>query len=298
MFTTLIADRFETAAYNLMEPPPGLEFDYSTPRGEQALTAPDSVSWRVFKNPVSLFIGGVAAVILELAEPSVRTGVWDHSTFRRDAVMRLRRTGAAAMMTVYGPRSAAERMIARVVKMHEKVSGTTPEGVEYHANDPRLLNWVQATASFGFIEAYSRYVSNLSRDEKSRAFAEGAVSSALYGAVGAPKSVSEWEAMLQDTAPSLHSSDILYEFLDIMATADLVPSALRPVQKILIRAAVDLVPTELQRKLGLEDKRLSTPQRLLVCGAAKFADRVPLKSAPPAQASIRMGFDADFLYRR
>jgi uncharacterized protein (DUF2236 family) len=88
-----------------------LEFDFSRPRGGPALVPAGSVSWRVFKNPVSLFIGGVAAVILELAEPSVRSGVWDHSSFRKDAVMRLRRTGAAAMMTVYGPRSAAENMI-------------------------------------------------------------------------------------------------------------------------------------------------------------------------------------------
>ncbi|MGO8049267.1 oxygenase MpaB family protein [Rhizobium leguminosarum] len=41
-------------------------------------------------------------------------GVWDYSSFRKDAVMRLRRTGAAAMMTGYGPRPVAERMIARV----------------------------------------------------------------------------------------------------------------------------------------------------------------------------------------
>jgi uncharacterized protein (DUF2236 family) len=35
----------------------------------------------VFKNPLSLFIGGVTAVIMELAEPRVRTGVWEHTTF-------------------------------------------------------------------------------------------------------------------------------------------------------------------------------------------------------------------------
>jgi uncharacterized protein (DUF2236 family) len=33
--------------------------------------SPDSVSRCVFKNPLPLFIGGVAAVILELAEPRV-----------------------------------------------------------------------------------------------------------------------------------------------------------------------------------------------------------------------------------
>src|SRR5215204_5602813 len=50
-------------------------------------------SWRVFKNPLSLFIGGLTAVIMELAEPRVRSGVWEHTSFRQNPVQRLRRTG-------------------------------------------------------------------------------------------------------------------------------------------------------------------------------------------------------------
>src|SRR3954464_727672 len=95
--------------------------DFTTPAGEPALVRPDSVSWRIFKNPVALFTGGVAAVILELAEPSVRTGVWEHTGFRRDPVRRLQRTGLAAMITVYAARSVAEKMIAHVRVLHERV---------------------------------------------------------------------------------------------------------------------------------------------------------------------------------
>ena len=38
--------------------------DFLRPAGEAAFVSPDSVSWRVFKNPLSLFIGGAAAVIM------------------------------------------------------------------------------------------------------------------------------------------------------------------------------------------------------------------------------------------
>src|ERR1700682_2999045 len=93
--------------------------DISRPPREEALVGPDSVSWRIFKNPIALFVGGVAAVILELAEPSVRTGVWEHSSFRTDPVRRLRRTGLAAMVTVYGGRGTAEAMIAGIVRLHD-----------------------------------------------------------------------------------------------------------------------------------------------------------------------------------
>lgn len=51
---------------------------------------------------MALLVGGIAAVILELAEPRVHTGVWEHSLFRSDPVRRLQRTGLAAMATVYG----------------------------------------------------------------------------------------------------------------------------------------------------------------------------------------------------
>ena len=92
--------------------------DLSVPLGESGLVPPDSVSWRVFKNPIGLFVGGVSAVLLELAEPRVRSGVWDFTTFRTDPMARMQRTGAAAMLTVYGARSMAEKRIAGVRRMH------------------------------------------------------------------------------------------------------------------------------------------------------------------------------------
>ncbi len=113
----------EAMARVLLEPGDRSSIDFSRPVGEAALVSPDSVSWRVFKNPLSLFIGGVTAVIMELAEPRVRTGVWEHTTFRLDPIRRLRRTGLAAMVTIYGARSTAESMIARIRRMHEMVSG-------------------------------------------------------------------------------------------------------------------------------------------------------------------------------
>jgi len=74
----------------LLEPGDRSHIDFSRPVGEAALLSPESVSWRVFKNPLSLFIGGVTAVIMELAEPRVRAGVWEHTTFRLDPIRRLR----------------------------------------------------------------------------------------------------------------------------------------------------------------------------------------------------------------
>jgi hypothetical protein len=115
--------RLEAATSAFMNLQRGRIIDFTRPLGEEALLPPDSVSWRVCKNPLALFIGGVAAVILELAEPAVRAGVWEHSSFRKNPVGRLQRTGLAAMATVYGARSVSEPMIAGVVRMHQPDHG-------------------------------------------------------------------------------------------------------------------------------------------------------------------------------
>ncbi|SFC70223.1 Uncharacterized conserved protein, DUF2236 family [Massilia yuzhufengensis] len=278
---------------SLMKPPPGMAFDFSQPAGEPALAPAGGVSWRVFANPVALFVGGVAAVLLELAEPSVRAGVWDHSGFRRDPGLRLRRTGYAAMMTVYGPRSAAQEMIARVVRMHGNVEGATSAGLPYRANDPRLLDWVHATAAFGFTEAYHRYVRPLSAADKDAAFAEGQHSAHLYGAHGAPRSWAEWEALLAATTPGLEGSAVLDEFLGIMAGAPLLPAPLRPLQRLLVRAAVEISPAALRSMPQLRGRGLRLGEAALVRALAQAAGLLPLGDSPPAQAARRLAASRD-----
>ena len=272
----------------LLRPPPGMAFDFSQPPGEPALAPADGVAWRVFSNPIVLFVGGVAAVLLELAEPSVRSGVWDQGGFQRDPGMRLRRTGFAAMMTVYGPRSAAEQLIARVVRMHEHVRGTTPDGLAYYANDPRLLDWVQATAVFGFTEAYHRHVQPLSAREKDAAFVEGQASARLYGATGLPHSWAGWEALLAAAAPRLEGSAILAEFLKIMTEAPIVSAPLRPLQRLLVRAAVDMLPEPVRSLPQLRGRGLRLGEAALVSTLARSSALLPLGDTPPLQAARRL----------
>ncbi len=272
--------------------------DFSKPADEPALVPPQSVSWRVFKNPVALLVGGVAAVILELAEPRVRAGVCKFTGFRTDPVTRLRRTGLAAMITVYGARHEAEAMIAGVRRMHDKVSGATDTGEPYRANDPELLDWVHATAAFGFLEAYHHYVRPLSHVERDRYYGEGKEAAALYGATGAPQNEAELKALFRAMAPRLERSAVIFEFLDIMRRAPVFPSPLRPMQRLLVRAAVELTPPAIRRKLGLEHEGLRFGERALVKLAGRFADRLVIEASPAVQACRRLGLPKDYLYRR
>jgi uncharacterized protein (DUF2236 family) len=292
----MLRARLEAVARELMTPD-GWHVDFAAPPGEPALVPPDSVSWRVFKNPVTLFIGGVAAVILELAEPRVRAGVWNHTNFRTDPVTRLRRTGLAAMVTVYGARSVAEAMITSINRRHARIEGVTEGGERYHAGDPELLSWVQATAAFGFLEAYAAYVRPVRAADRDAYYAEGREAARLYRAHGAPASQRELDALFEGMQPRLMASDTLAEFLAIMRAAPVVPKLLRPVQLLLVRAAISIVPREIAVRLDLGGG-LQPWQVPLVRTAAALADRFMLTSSPAVQACRRLGLSDDYLQPR
>lgn len=273
---------------------PGI--DFVRPAGEEALLHHTSVSWRVFKNPITLFIGGVAGVILELAEPSVRTGVWQHSGFREDPARRLRRTGAAALLTIYGAQSVAKPMIERVTRMHARVRGVTPEGTSFSAADADLLSWVHATAAYGFVTAYSRYARSLTGPQVDGFYREGVDIARLYGAA-APGSRREISSLLHATKERLEQSRILFEFLDIIRSAPALPRSLLWMQRLLVRAAVDILPRWARERLALGDKfGLRTFEASTVQVLASLADRVVLTVSAPALACARLGLPPTFVY--
>jgi uncharacterized protein (DUF2236 family) len=285
------------AASALLNPQNGRAVDFARPPGEAALFPPDSLSWRIFKNPVALLVGGIAAVILELAEPGVRTGVWEHSSFRKDPIGRLQRTGLAAMVTVYGARSVAEPMIARVVRMHAKVAGETPAGVPYSAGDAQLLAWVQATAAFGFAEAYSRYVEPLTEEEFDALYREGAPVYQLYGALDAPRSDAQRRALFDSMRGRLEPSAVIFQFLEIMREAPAFPRPLLWMQPMLVRAAVELIPDWMRECLGLtESYGLNPREKWVVNLAGGLSNRIVLAESPAAQSCIRLGLPVTHLY--
>ncbi|KRB64252.1 oxygenase MpaB family protein [Noviherbaspirillum sp. Root189] len=294
-----LRDWLDGQTSQLLYPVPSSAAYFLTPVGEPALASADSVSWRIFKNPVALFIGGISAVLLELAHPSVRSGVWEHTSFRTHPRQRIQRTGFAAMVTVYAPRSRAEEMIAAVGARHRRIRGVTPSGVAYRADDPELLTWVHATAAYGFLEAYHAFVHPLAEPQRDAFYAEGKTSAGLYGANNAPSSDAECKALCETTLPTLEPSDIVHEFLGIMAKTPLLPPPLSGLQPFLLNAAVHLVPEPVRGVLGLDMHwRFPSWQRGLVMQAGRAADRIPMAHSPAVLSCRRLGLADNFLYRK
>ena len=276
----------------------GWKVDYGSPVGEPALHHPSSVQWRIFKNPVALGIGGVAAVLMEFADPRIRSGVWDHSTYKADPIGRSMRTGVAALVGCYGPESAAKRVIQGVTNMHAKVKGATPSGEAYSALDTELMDWVAATAGYGFATAYDRFVAPLSEADKARFYRDGAAVTRLYGVKETPGSTADFLRMMEARASRFEPHPIVEEFLATIQSGKAAPGAPGFLHRALARAAVSILPPLIRDKLALGSKYdLTTRSWLALKVAGALAERLADPKSPACQASIRLGLPHDFLYR-
>jgi uncharacterized protein (DUF2236 family) len=171
--------------------------------------------------------------------------------------------------------------------------------VAYAADDPELLLWVQATTGYGFGDAYSRYVRPLEDGQLDRLYAESGAAARLYGVKDPPRSRADVEAVFAAMAHRLEPSAILNEFLEIMRAAPAMPRALRPLQAMFVRAAVDMTPAWARERLDRGPALALRPgEQALIRQLGAAADRIPLPSSPPVRACLRLGLPKDWLYRR
>ena len=84
----------------------------------------------------ALLAGGGAAILLQVADPSVAAGVAKHSDFASRPLLRLRTTLTYVYAVVFGTESEALAVRAMVDRAHGPVAG---------AFDPELQLWVAAT---------------------------------------------------------------------------------------------------------------------------------------------------------
>lgn len=145
---------------------------------DPGLFGPDSITWRVNREQ-ALLVGGGCALLLQLAHPLVAAGVADHSDFKADPLKRLRRTLDATLGIVFGTTKEAEGCAATIRSVHARVHGSLgadtgrfPAGTPYRAEDPPLLEWVQATLIDTAIRTYELLFRPLTRAERDRYCAE------------------------------------------------------------------------------------------------------------------------------
>ncbi|KJF78768.1 histidine kinase, partial [Klebsiella aerogenes] len=133
------------------------EIDFENPKGEPGLFGPRSAIWQVHGDFTSMLCGGISALLLQMLHPLALAGVWDHSRFREDIFGRLRRTSQFISATTFGTTDDAERLIAKVQGIHQRISGVAPDGTPYRASDPALLTWVHVAECSSLLASHLRY---------------------------------------------------------------------------------------------------------------------------------------------
>jgi uncharacterized protein (DUF2236 family) len=222
----------------------------SAPRDDDGLFGRESITWRVHAD-ASMFIGGLRSLLIQTLHPQVMAGVADHSDYRRDPLGRFQRTAGFVGITTYGTTAEAERMIGTITRVHQRVTGTTPEGEPYEANDPHLLAWVHATEVDSFLRAYRRYASApLSDDEADQYVAEMARVARLLGSETPPESVDQLADTLRAFRPELHAGRQARDAVRWLLVPPL-PLVARPPYGVVASAAISLLPRWSRRMLWL-----------------------------------------------
>jgi uncharacterized protein (DUF2236 family) len=192
----------------------------------------------------SMFVGGLRALLLQSLHPRVMAGVADHSSYRDDPWGRLQRTSFFIAVTTFGPEHEAERAIARVRGVHQRVRGTTPDGRPYSACDPHLLRWVHVAEVDSFLAAYQRYGvgGRLDQDERDAYVADTAIVAAKLGIDDPPRTEAELRRDLAGYRPELAGTPEARDAARFLLVRAPLPVAARLPYTALAAAAVGLLP--------------------------------------------------------
>jgi uncharacterized protein (DUF2236 family) len=224
--------------------------------GDPGLTGPGSVTWRLARERV-VPLGGLSALLLQLAHPLVAAGVAEHSSFRGDPTKRLMLTLEMLLVTTFGDASQVGAMTSRIAGIHRFVHGSLPQDegewhrdTPYSATSPELCLWVYATIVETTLNSYSAFVRSLSRDERAEYYRESEKWGHLYG-VGKdirPASYQEFERYYASMLSRLRAGDQARSIARMILRSRLRGIPIPPWSYLL---AAGLLPGPLRAQYGL-----------------------------------------------
>lgn len=147
----------------------------------------DSMLRRVNRERV-LAISGPRALLMQAAHPLAVEGLLAHTDSLGEPYERLERVAQVLSEIGFGEKEKADRMCARVRKMHSRVSGELAEdvgpyeaGTPYRADDPDLLLWVLFTLIDSALVVYRKYIGEMDRADEAAYWDDYKVVGRLFG---------------------------------------------------------------------------------------------------------------------
>lgn len=191
----------------------------------------------------AMFVGGLRALLLQSLHPLAMAGVAGHSGYRGDPWGRLQRTSYFLAVTTFGAAEDAEAAIARVRAIHQRVSGTAPDGRPYAASDPHLLSWVHVAEVDSFLITHQRYGARpLDAEGRDGYLADTARVARRLGVPDPPTTEAELRAQLAVFRAELAGTRQARQAARFMLLQPALPLAARPPYAVLGAAAVASLP--------------------------------------------------------
>jgi uncharacterized protein (DUF2236 family) len=235
----------------------------------------------------AMFIGGIRALLLQSLHPLAMAAVAGHSGYRGDPWGRLQRTSYFLAVTTFGRASDAEEAIGRVRAIHERVTGTAPDGRLYAASDPRLLTWVHIAEADSFLRAHGRFGARpLGQEGRDGYVADLARIGAALGVPDPPRTEAELAARIAEYRGELAATAQARAAARFLLLNPPLPVVARPPYGVLAAAAVSLLPGWARRPLRLP--RLPVTEAAVVRPAGHamvHAIRWAISAPPPSPAT-------------
>jgi len=169
------------------------------------LFGPDSVTWKLHREPI-LLIGGLRSLYLQALHPRAVAGVVQNSDYRSDPWGRLARTSEYVGTIVYGSTAEVEAAGSRVRRLHAGMSAVDPRtGEPFRIDDPDLLRWVHIALVESFLSTARRAGLKLTDDEVDRYYTEQLRAAELVGLEPAtvPSTAAEVASYFEARRPEL-----------------------------------------------------------------------------------------------
>jgi uncharacterized protein (DUF2236 family) len=238
--------------------------------GERWFTEQDAI-WRVHGD-TAVFISAIRALLLQSLHPVAMQAVAEHAGFEADFWGRLQRTTRYIALTTYGTVRDAERAIAAVRAVHRRVTGTTPDGRPYSADDPHLLMWVHVAEVDSFLSAYRAFgAEQLTAAEADEYVRQAGSIAARLGDIEPPLSVMELTEVMESYRPELSGSGHARRASNLLLVQPPFAGLARAGYHILAAGAVSTLPTWARAELRLPT--LPVTERVVMRPLARSAMR-------------------------
>jgi len=136
----------------------------------EPLLPPSEDMKNIVGDMISMY-GGVAAVLLQIAQPAVGAGVAANSSFTTRPIERGRRSMIYIFVQAFGTPEEKRYITDATHKSHAKIKGTLGD-TYYDANDVDLQLWVAATTYWSLIESWEIAYGVLPPDRRERVYKE------------------------------------------------------------------------------------------------------------------------------